>query len=457
MKPILYPSTETAFDTNGIGILADGFDWHVLPVLNGQYEMTMRYPVSGVHYKALTCDAKILAKPDPASEPQPFRIYRRIPSSNGTITVYARHAAYDLRGVVVSPFSATGAPAVMQALTDNAVTDCPFTFWTDITTDATMDVAVPTAIWTLLGNSKGAVLDCFGGEYEFDRFTVKLWERRGEDRGVSIRYGKNLTSLEQDENVANTYTGVYPYWLGGDGTLVQLPEKIVAAPGTYDHVRIMPLDLSQEFQNAPTEAQLRAYAEQYIADNDIGTPQISWKVQHVDLEKTEEYKNTAILERVLLGDTVSVEFPEMGVSASARVVAVDYDPVLERYNSVTLGSVRANIATTIAQQQQQLNKVPSVVRSIGLDGNVIELSNGNFYGKDQDGRLRVRMGKLVGEHYIFSLIPADSTYPGLTVTLWPDHARMNLYDLDNPEANQGASYKPCWKTIDGVTYLVGEA
>lgn len=411
MKPILYPSSETVFDTNGIGILTDTIECHVLPVLNGQYELTLRYPATGVHYNELMRRAIILAKPDPVSEPQPFRIYRRVPSSNGTITVYARHIAYDLTGVVVSPFSATGAPAAMQALAANAVTDCPFTFWTDKSTAATMDVAVPAAIWTLLGNSEGSVLDCYGGEYEFDRFTVKLWNRRGADRGVTIRYGKNLTSLEMDESIANTYTGVYPYWLGSDGSLVQLTEKILNASGTYDHTRIMPLDLSQEFTEAPTEEQLRERAEKYITDNDIGTPSVSWKIQHVDLEKTEEYKGKAILERVLLGDTVSVEFADMGVSASARVVAADYDPIREQYNSITLGRVRANLATTIVQQKQEIQKKPSISMmervSMMLMSAIMGAKGGAVRLLDTDG------DGMPDELYI-----GDNADPALAVKVW---------------------------------------
>lgn len=360
MKPILFRGSETTFDTNGIGVLSDVIECPILQQLNGQYELTMRYPVTGVHYEDLIRRAIILVKPDQVSRPQPFRIYRRVPSSKGTITVYARHLAYDLSGVVVSPFSATGAASTMLALPQNAVNGCPFTFVTDKGASGTFTVAAPSAIWTLLGGSEGSVLDVYGGEYEFDRWTVNLWNRRGADRGVSIRYGKNLTSLEQDENCANCFTAVYPYWLSMDGQLVQLPEKIVNASGTYDHERIMPLDLSQEWQEAPTEEQLRQRAEKYIRDNDIGVPTVSWKISYVDLEQTEEYKGKALLERVLLGDTVSVEFPQMGVSASARVVEVEYDPILERYNSITLGSVKSNIADTIVEQKKETAKKPSV-------------------------------------------------------------------------------------------------
>lgn len=411
MKPILYSPNETAFDTNGIGVLTDAIECRVVPELNGQYELTLRYPITGIHYKDIVRRAIILAKPDPVSDPQPFRIYRRIPSSQGTVTVYARHIAYDLMGNVVSPFSASGVAAALQSLKNNSVNDCPFAFWTDKTAGASMLVPAPASIWSLLGGTAGSVLDVFGGEYEFDRFTVKLWNRRGADRGVSIRYGKNLTSLEQDENISNTYTAVYPYWQDTEGNLVQLPEKTVSVPGTFDHVRIMPLDLSTEWQEAPTEEQLRDRAAKYIADNDIGTPLVSWTVKHVDLAQTEEYKDKAILEQMFLGDTVSVEFPDMGVSVASRVVATDFDVLAEIYNSTTLGRVKANIADTIVQQGQQIENKPS---QSAVQSAILQLTAAIIGAKGGSTRLLDTNGDgLPDELYI-----ADNPDPTQAVKVW---------------------------------------
>lgn len=380
MNPILYPAGESAFDTNGLGILSDAISCEVPQELNGQYELEMQYPVDGIHFSELALECCLLTKVDPVSDLQPFEIYRITKPMNGIVTVYARHIAYNQRGIVVSPFSAEGCPAALEAMKANATTDCPFTYWTDKTTSAKMSVKVPKAIWSLLGGSKGSILDVYSGEYEFDRYTVKLHNRRGADRGVSIRYGKNLTSLEQDANCANVYTGVYPYWTNADGALVELPEKILHAEGNYIKQRIMPLDLSEKFEEQPTEDELRTAAEQYMENNDIGTPTVSWKVEFVQLEQTEEYRGKALLERVLLGDTVSVEFPKMGVSASARAVAVRYDSIRERYKNITLGSVRANIADTIVKQQQAINRVqnPSYYQN-AVDRATQWITNGKGY------------------------------------------------------------------------------
>lgn len=120
MIPILYAAAETEFQTNGLGALYDAISCKVRQELNGQYELTMQYPVDGLHFKDLALRAIIKAKPDTVTDPQPFRAYRITKPINGIVTVYARHLVYDTSGIPVSPFSASGAPAALVALKNNA-------------------------------------------------------------------------------------------------------------------------------------------------------------------------------------------------------------------------------------------------------------------------------------------------------------------------------------------------
>ena len=358
MKPVLYPSQETAFGSNGLGILTDAASCVVTEERNGAFELEMTYPVSGIHYKEIAPRCIILAKPNPVDDPQPFRVYRITKPMGGLVTVYGEHISYDLAGVPASPFAAESAPDAMEKLKSSSAIPTPFSFWTDKDTAGTMGITAPVALRSLLGGREGSVLDIYGGEYKFDRYTVRLYNQRGQSRGASIRYGKNLTDLTQDENIAGVYTGVYPYWSSLEGALVQLPEKILLAPGNYDFTRIMTLDLSSEFQEPPTEDQLRVRAEAYMKANHIGVPKVSLTVSFVPLEQTEEYKDIGLLERVELCDTVNVEFPSLGVSATAKCVRTVYDALLDRYKSVELGDARTNIADTIAAQQQKIEQAP---------------------------------------------------------------------------------------------------
>ena len=357
MKPILYAATEREFDTNGIGILSDAASCIVTEERNGSYELEMQYPVMGLHYGSITYRSLILAKSKPDGEPQPFRVYRITRPLGGMVTVYARHISYDLSGVVVPPFSAMGVEGVFDAIAEKAIPQSNgFTFWTDKTSTSGVATTVPNSVRSLLGGIQGSILDVFGGEYEFDCFTVKLWRRRGEDRGVTIRYGKNLTAMEQDANCASVYTAVYPYWTGEDIT-VELPEKIVEAPGTYDFVRIMPLDLTSVFEGQPTPDQLRTSAQYYIADNNVGVPRVSLSLSYAQLDG----------EKVDLCDTLTVTFAAMGVNTTAKVIKTVFDVLQDRYSSVEIGDMRASISETIAGQAETISALPQTIQQAVLN------------------------------------------------------------------------------------------
>lgn len=358
--PILYNATETNFDHNGIGILSACVSCEVTEEANGIFELAMTYPMDGIHFAELGDRAIIKARADQFRQPQLFRVYAISKPMNGIVTVLAEHISYDLSGIPVKPFSASTASSALIGLKNNAVVNCPFDFWTDKGTSANFKVNTPSSIRSRLGGVAGSILDVYGGEYEFDNYTVKLHNNRGMNRGVSIRYGKNLTDIQQDQNCSNVATGVYPYWVDSEGAvLVELPKKIVNAPGTYNFVKIRTLDLSSEFETQPTVDQLRAKTESYIKANNIGVPVVSWAVSFEQLSKSEEYKHLALLERVSLFDTVNVEFPALGVSATAKAVKMVYDVIADRVKSVTLGSVRASIADTIATQQQEIQQTPT--------------------------------------------------------------------------------------------------
>lgn len=357
MKPILYTADRTSFDDNGLGILSDAISCKVSRELNGQYELEMRYPVEGIHYGEIALRSILCVAVDPDKALQPLRIYRITPAMGGVATIYARHVAYDLSGYVVAPFAAADAPSAVAGIKAHALpAGMPFELSTDKTTVASMAVAVPTSAWALLGGQQGSLLDVYGGEYEFDGWTVRLLTRCGADRGVTVRYGKNLTDLTQDSNCANCYTGVVPYWKDNETTVMAPP---VYAEGDFGYTKLMPLDLSSDFEERPTEAELQAAGAAYVKRNQIGVPIVSWDVKLALLAQASGYEDVVHLEQIYLGDTVGVHFARLGVDAKARVNKIVWDCLLERYDSVALGSVKANIAATIAGQQKEIDAKPS--------------------------------------------------------------------------------------------------
>ncbi len=367
MKPVLYSSTETAFTSNGLGVLNDTVSAVVLEERNGAYELTMEYPADGIHFSDISARCIILAKPNPTDSPQPFRIYRITKPIGGIVTIYAQHISYDLSGVAVSPFSANTLAEAISAMQSHALpSDQPFTLTTDMDKGTGLSITTPVSFRAMMGGQENSLVDIYGGEYSYDKYSITLNANRGEDRGFTLRYGKNLTSFEQDENCAAVYSHIYPYWTDGTTTIeVDNGEygKLVPTTGTeLPYTKILPKDLSSYFENQPTSADLLITAKTYASKAQLGVPKVSLTVSFAQLEENG-------IDRVNLCDTVTVVFPKMGVNAKAKVVTAEYDVLLERYTTLEIGSSTQGIADTIASQQYQIESIPS---SVGMQEAILK-------------------------------------------------------------------------------------
>lgn len=361
MNPILFSKGSTTFNTNGVGQLSP-LSCKVTEERNSIFELEMTVKLGCRHFENIQHSSVILAKPSPSREPQPFRVYNISKPMSGKVKVKAEHIGYQLNYVPVMPFSSVnGAQNALNAMKANAAESCPFTFWTNISSNASYAIATPESIRHYLGGVRGSILDVFGGEYEWDNYTVKLHQSRGQNRGIVLRYGKNITDLKQEENIANTYTGICPYWNSTEGQLVTLPEKVIHASNasSFPFQRTIPYDFSDKFENAPTEAQLRLAAQSYVNRSGVGVPSVSIDVSFVDLSQTEEYKDLYALQTVELCDIITVEFAELGVSVQEKVTKTVYDVLSERYTKIGVGDVRTNLARTIEDQIDTVSYMPT--------------------------------------------------------------------------------------------------
>ena len=347
--PRLYPPTAAAWDNNGLGALSDCISCVVEETLNGPFELEMQYRLNGLHYADITLRSIILAKPNPTARPQPFRVYKISRPINGVVTINAQHLSYDLSGIVIEPFNAPSLASALEGMKTNAVTENPFEYETDKTVISDFVVAYPSSARSLVAGQRGSLLDTYGGELEFDRYQVKLWAHRGNDNGVTIRYGKNMTDVSQEEDGSGVYTGVYPYWYSEEEGSADLGSSYVPVEGEFDFTRILLLDLTEEFENKPTAEELTQKAQEYISNHDPGVPTISTTVSW--------YQSREFVENVNLGDVVGVYFSRLGISAKAKIVKTRYNALQNRYESVDIGSVRSSIAGTIVSMDQGVSSV----------------------------------------------------------------------------------------------------
>lgn len=386
MIPILYNRDETRLVTNGIGRLSDCTRFVVTEERNGIYEAEFDYPITGVHFDEIDIGKIVACTHDDKHDIQPFVIYSRsVPDLNGIVTFNAHHISYMLSDIVVMPYTAGSVAAALNGIATNSVNGNPFTFWTDKTTTGTYTNDVPRNARNMLGGEENSILDVFGGgDYEFDKFVVKLHAHRGQDSDVEIRYSKNLTNLSQTIDGGESYNAVVPYWLGSEGELVTLPEKMIVFSGTEplttyltDHNLLVirteseepievayriadaaPMDLSDAFEEQPTVDQLRAAAIARFESSDAWLPNENLTVDFVQLWQTEEFEEYSALQRVSLCDTVSVYYPQVGISeVKQRVVKVVYDVLMDRYDSIELGQVQTSLGQAI--QTQIMENVPT--------------------------------------------------------------------------------------------------
>ena len=449
MKPILFAENSTSFTTNGIGRLSDAISCVVTEERNGQYELTMEYPSTGIHFDEIKLRAIIVAKPSEGASNQPFRIYNISRPINGRVTIDAQHLSYDLSKNVAMPFevtaSSTACASTLAGLKTNAVETCPFTFTTDVNTVASYHQTVPASIRQRLGGIEGSVLDQFGGEYEFNGYTVNLHKERGEEKNIPLRYGKNITDIKQEENIANTITGIVPFWADNEGgEVVTLPEKVVYAPNAsaYPQKLTVPYDFSANFESQPTVAQLRAKAQAYINQSGIGIPKVSIDVSFVNLADTEEYKDIAPLQQVNLCDIIPVQFEALGIDTTAKIVATEYDVLKERYNSITVGSLRSNLTSTINDQNSEMvTSTNAKFAKVGeeIDNATAWLTSAGGYViavKDNDGTWK-------------ELIFADHQDP----SDWVHCLRINENGIGF-SSDGGTTYTQAW-TLDGKLVIGG--
>lgn len=356
----LFNSDETNFDTLGICSLNQCLSCTVTEELNGSYELTMTYHMDSKGFNELKHRRIIYAKPNPYSLEQPFRIYSISTPINRVVTVNAAHISYDLSGYVVEPFSASDAQTVINGLTSNALIKPPFIFYISGDLDVgEINVKNPKSIKKVIGQY---IIPSYKPEIEYNHNEVYFKQRRGSNNGVTIKYGKNLLDITHEEDSINVYTDVYPFWYGqkydaesgeGEEILVTLTNKLIKVNADFNFTNVLILDLSSNFQEEPTEEQLMNATEKYIEDHRIGEPTVSITVDFMQLTSSEEYHKYRLLDKVMLGDDVIIEFNEANIHATSRCVKTTYSPILNKYTEIELGEATSRLSDRIANDVEE--------------------------------------------------------------------------------------------------------
>lgn len=358
MTPILLSDPETK-----LGFLVDAIKCEVAEERNGSFELALEYPVAGQYFTDISAGRYVKAKPNDTSEPQFFKIYSVSKPINGTITVNAEHISYALSHYPVKKLDVqktTALVAIQRVLSAaNSNLDNPHKFSvvsSDIDTLINFGAELCSAR-AALGGIEGSILDCYGGEYEFDNYKIKLHKNRGKDNKVAIRYGKNMTDMKLLVSTENSYTGIFPYVYDDDKLITLAEGTIHVTNNSGIEERILLMDFSSYFESGEEKnaTNLKTHVDKYLEDNDINAVEGSMTVSMIDLSKTANAEFSA-LETVSLCDTVKVVNTLMDVTLSMKVIKTVYDSISEQYKSLELGTPSGSFADVIKQTNRTANK-----------------------------------------------------------------------------------------------------
>lgn len=389
MKPILYKADETNFNHNGIGILSEAIVCEVTEERNGEFELYLEYPASGLHYAEIQELCLIKAKPNSVDDLHLFRIYeRQLDTITQVLSVNATSISNDLAGNLVQSVASNDITpqTALDVMKNNLIEPTDFMFHSDINATNNIDWQMRNPLNCIAGE-EGSLLDVFGGEIKRGNDFIWLYTRRGRDNVTTIRHGKNLTGLEADYSTKGLVTQILPYF-------TQTPEDSVNEEtvignlvtsqyrNNYPITKILPVDYSSD-ERVTDIGSLNIVAANYFIENTgIDKPSVKMEVDLDDLSDSSEFEEFKDLENIELCDTVTVYSKQFDVNITAKVTQMVFDVLREKNQSLKVGSIQTSFYDDTKSGYKDLVEEVSVL----LTNTIEKAANGKnriFRGEDE--------------------------------------------------------------------------
>jgi phage minor structural protein len=353
MIPILYEKDETLFVSNGLGRLRDCIRCECFEERNGVYEVEFDYPLNGQNFDKIQIGRIVAVEHDDSGDVQPFDIVSYERPIDGVVTFHCVHISYRQSYMTVTGTNINSLASAFTKL-GTASPSNPFTYWTDKTSTGYVGAfdGVPKTVRSMLGGVEGSILDAYGGEYEWDKFTVKLWSQRGQYRDFAIRYGVNMMEYVDETDSSECYSSIIPYWTDGTSTVVGDKQTLSTLPPTGRDACI-PMDVSEKFENKPTKAQVNTMGRSVLNSGQPYLPAQNITVSFVRLQDTPEYAQFSSLLRCGLCDTIKVIFPDYQSSGTFKIVKTVWNVLEERYDEMELGDLSISLSDALGINDMQ--------------------------------------------------------------------------------------------------------
>ena len=335
--------------------------------LNSDWTLTLEHPLDADGMYKLIQSGAVLRVPAFNGS----QLYRIITAdrTDGGITATAEpifmDALHDVFLLDSRPTNLSG-----QAALDYLMRGTKFSGESDILNLNTAYYVRKNLIEALNGEDENAFTSRWGGEILFDNYKVIINQSAGRDKGVVVKYGRNLTGITETVDRSSLITRIIPVGYDGimlsgsapwvDSPLIDSYPIIYNSVIEYSDVKVKedPDDPDEEGFDTLAEAQteLTRLANLEYSQNNVDKELVSMDVDLILLQNTLEYAEFKDLEDISLGDTVRCEHSKLGISASARCISLTWDCITQRVTAVTLGQFKPNYFNTTTNTTNRVDQ-----------------------------------------------------------------------------------------------------
>ena len=423
----VYDSNEKLFNNNGIKIIhplrAD-----ITKIDNGDYYVELQDTIESLDFYQ---SGMIVRIPTPWGV-QGFRLTNPTVKNN-KVEVKGWHLTYDAKNYIIKDAYAVDKNCndALEHFNTNTDIPSPFTTVSDITTLCSTR-AVRSTLFEMYELLLSA--DRYGGHWYRDNWTLGIRQKVGEDRGVVLKVGKNITDIQVDENWDEVCTKILPTTTNGqtaillDETYVELTEQLYDIPYT----KVVNFENEFNIEDFATEEEylvsvknwLRGQAVNYLDEHKL--PKVNYSV-------------SASIDNVSdVGDTLQVKHPKCKVNILTEVISVQYDAIRKKYIKIEFGNFKKELKKLSQNITAEANKHTdeAVKESQTLLKNELETATAKING-------------VLGNSY--AIYEGDKI---LVVDTLPKENAVNVLKISNGGigfSNSGinGTFKSAW-TLDGT-------
>ncbi|MFA1257061.1 PblB [Streptococcus pneumoniae] len=300
----------------------------VKETMNGDFTLTVKYPISDSGIYQLIQEDMLIKAPTPVLGAQLFRIKKPV-ENNDHLEITAYHISDDVMQRSITQMSVTSqscgmALSRMVQNTKTALGD--FSFNSDIQDRRTFNTTETETLYSVLLDGKHSIVGTWEGELVRDNFAMTVKKSRGENRGVVITTHKNLKNYQRTKNSQNVVTRIHakstfkPEGAEKETTIrVTVDSPLI---NSYPYIN----EKEYENNNAKSVEELQKWAQAKFSNEGIDKISDAIKIEAYELDG----------QVVHMGDTVNLKSWKHNVDVFKKAIAYEFDALKEEYISLIL-------------------------------------------------------------------------------------------------------------------------